>query len=197
MQGVVHRIGLGQLLIQCRQSGLALDAVMLGRDVAERAHHDAAPGLGVLGMGDVRGDPHPVPIAVVHRNGVAAERLLRDAGERVDDQPVRFGLGVGVRPPRMFRRIRQILGPEAQDVGERFVDLDDGADFVADEERLLQGLHQRRAPAGVVAAEPGQFDVGAHAGQEFGGHERLDQIVVGAGLQAFDRGLLTGPRRQQ
>ncbi len=46
VQGVVHRIGLGQLLIQCRQGGLALDAVMLGCDVAERADHDAAAGLG-------------------------------------------------------------------------------------------------------------------------------------------------------
>ena len=61
----------------------------------------------------------------------------------------------------------------------------------------MQRVDQRRAPAGVVVAQPGQFHVPPDPGQQLRGRERLDQIVVRAGLQALDGGLLPGPGRQQ
>ena len=95
--GVVDGVGLGQLLVEHGQRGLALHGVVLGGDVAERSHQHAAPALRVVDVGDAGADPHPVTVAVGHRNGVGAVGVLGHPGERVDDQTVglRFGLGSG------------------------------------------------------------------------------------------------------
>ena len=63
--------------------------------------------------------------------------------------------------------------------------------------RLVQRVEQGRAPASVVAAQPGELHVGPDPGQQFGRGERLDEVVVRAGLQALDRRLLPGPGGQQ
>ena len=61
----------------------------------------------------------------------------------------------------------------------------------------MQRVDQRRPPAGMVAAHPGQLHVGPDPGQQLGRGERLDEVVVGARVQALDRRLLAGPRGQQ
>ena len=62
---------------------------------------------------------------------------------------------------------------------------------------FLQRVDQSSAPAGLMVAQPRQLDIGAHPGQQLRGGEWLDEVVVGAGLQPFDRGFLPGARGQQ
>ena len=100
-------------------------------------------------------------------------------------------------PPRPRRRVRQALGPESEKVGEGGVDLDDGAGLVAEEEGFVQRVEQGRAPPGVVAAHARELHVGPDPREQFSGRERFDEIVVGARLQALDRGFLPGPGGQQ
>src|SRR5580700_12029506 len=107
-----------------------------------------------------------------------------------------FGVGAGVRPPRVSGRIRQLLGAVAEYLSECGVDLYDGTVLVADEEPFLQRVHQSSAPASLMVAGARQLDIGAHPGQKLCGGEWLDEVVVGASLQAFDRGLLPGTRGQ-
>ena len=95
------------------------------------------------------------------------------------------------------RFVGQTVLAVSQNVGERGVDLDDRALLVADEEGLLQGVDQCRAPPRMVVAQPRQFDVGPHTREQFGRREWLDQVVVGACLQPFDGGLLPGAGGQQ
>ena len=174
-----------------------MHGVVLRGDISEGADHDPAPGVGVLGMVEVDGHPQPVPVAVVHWNGEGAVRLVEQFRKCLLDLPVGGGIGVCRRPPRVLGLIRQAVCAVPEDVGERRVDLDDRAVLVADEEGLLQRVDQGRAPARVMVAQPRQFDDAAHAREEFGGRERLDEIVVGAGLQAFDGGFLPGACGQQ
>ena len=54
----------------------------------------------------------------------------------------------------------------------------------------------RKACSGRVA-EPRHLEVRLDAGQQLAGAERLDQVVVGAGLHALDPALLAGAGRQQ
>ncbi len=122
---------------------------------------------------------------------------LEQFGERVRDLPVGLGVGVGGRPPRENGFVGQPVRAVPEDVGEGGIDLDDRALLVADEECLLQRVDQRGAPAGMVVAQPREFDVGAHAREQFGSGERFDEVVVGAGLQTFDGGFLAGAGRQQ
>ena len=59
---------------------------------------------------------------------------------------------------------------------------------------------QVRHPLGVTALEgphPRLQNLRLDPGEQLARRERLDQVVVGAGVQAFDARLLAGPRRQQ
>ncbi len=97
-----------------------------------------------------------------------------------------------------MKRVRTADRPRrTQDVGECGIDLDDRALLVADEECLLQRIDQRRPPTGVVVTQPREFDVGSYAREQFGSREGFDEVVVGAGLKPFDRGLLPCAGGQQ
>ena len=197
-----HRIGqgvrLGQLLVQGCERGLPQHHVVLGGDVAQRPDDHLAARVGILGMGERRCHPQPMAVAVGHRNrGQRPVRFVHQIGERVGN------LAVGVRitfcrgPPRVGRRIRQAGAVVAEHVGEGCVDLGDRACFVADEQRLLQRVDERCTPARVMVAHTCEHDVGTHPGQQFGGGERLDQIIVGTGAQPGDRRLRPRTRREQ
>ena len=69
--------------------------------------------------------------------------------------------------------------------------------FVADKERFLQRVDQGGAPPGVMVAQSRQLDVGAHPSEQIRRGERFDEVVVGAGRQALDRGFLTRASGQQ
>ena len=60
----------------------------------------------------------------------------------------------------------------------------------------LRLVEQVAAAAQRVAGAAGavELDVGVHAGEQLAGRERLDQIVVGARLEPFDRPVLARPR---
>ena len=69
----------------------------------------------------------------------------------------------------------------------------DAKPVLGHEETLLAAHHLARG----LAAHARHLDIGRYPGQQLAGGERLDQIVVGAGVQPLDLGLLAGPRRQQ
>jgi hypothetical protein len=94
------------------------------------------------------------------------------------------------------KRVGQTLGPVAEDRGERVVDLHDLPGGVHDEEPVLQGGDQAAPPARLLAAQRGQRERRPDAGEQVGGGERLDQVVVGARGQPLGRGLLTGAGRE-
>ena len=194
---VIERVSLRKLLIERGERALALHGVVLGGDIAEGADHDAMSGFGVFGVIERDGHPQPVPISVVHRNREAAVWFVEQFGESFLDLPASIGVRVGRWPPREDRFVGQALRTVTQDVCERGIDLDHRALLIADEETLLQRVDQGGTPAGVVISQPRQLDVGPHPGEEFGGGERLDEVVVGPGLQPFYRGLLPGAGRQQ
>ena len=137
----------------------------------------------------------PVPVADGNREGTVG--LAQQFRERRFDLPESLGVGLCVWPPWVNGLVRQLFGAVAKDLGERGVHLDDGSMLVANKETFLQGIHQSGAPAGMMAAQPRQFDVGAHPGEELRGRERFDKVVVGAGMQAFDGGFLPGAGGQQ
>src|SRR6185437_8842860 len=55
---------------------------------------------------------------------------------------------------------------------------------------------QAAAPARLLAAQRGQRERRPDAGEQVGGGERFDQVVVGARGQPLGRGLLTGAGRE-
>ena len=83
LQRLVERICLRQLLIQCRQGGLALHGVVLGGDVAEGADHDSATRVGIVDVVEAGSDPQPVPVAVGTGDGEGAVGLVQQPGERL------------------------------------------------------------------------------------------------------------------
>ena len=117
--------------------------------------------------------------------------------ERIPDQLAPVRVFLLVRPPRLHQRIRQLLRAEPGDIGKARVDLDDEAVLVDHVEGLVQRVEQGVTPAGVVVALPRQLHRGPHPGQQLGRGERLDQVVVGPGLQPFDGRLLPGAGRKQ
>ncbi len=138
-QRLVHGGGLGQAHAQARQGGLALDGVVLGGHVPERAHGDAASGVGVPDR--IVGGPDPQLASVAVGGGDDVGALEDPVHQSFDDTgvlPVGSRVVGGVRFPRERRGVGQPLGAVAESVGERVVDLDDGAVLVADEEPLLQ-----------------------------------------------------------
>ena len=62
-------------------------------------------------------------------------------------------------------------------------------DGVAESFELFVGLLEFVGP---LAAEAGEFEVGADASEEFLGGERFGEVIVGAGVEAFDGGLFSG-----
>ncbi len=179
---------------QCR---LALNGVVLGGDVAESPHDHAAAVFRVPDLVEAARYPDPAPVAAGQRDGEAALAVGHQPLEGVLDHLVPLGVGLLIGPPRPVRRKGQVLRAEPQQAGEGGVDLHDGAVVVDQVKRLVQRVEQGRAPASVVAAQPGELHVGPNPGQQFGRGERLDEVVVRAGLQALDRRLLPGPGGQQ
>ena len=171
---------------------------MLGGDVAQRPDDHFAARVGILGVGERRRHPQPMAVPVGHRNrGQRSVRLVHQIGERVGNLAVGGRITFCRGPPRVGRRIRQPGAVVAEHVDEGGVDLGDRARLVADEQRLLQRVDERRTPAGVVVTHTCQHDVGTYPGQQLGGGERLDQIVIRAGAQPGDRGLRPGTGREQ
>ena len=177
-----------------RPGQLALPAVVLGGESADVPTTCCGRSRGP-GVGDVRGDPHPVAVAMVHGHGVAALALL-DAGRRrrsAGEPPVGSRSGHHGCSGAYGRS----SGPKPRISVNALLISMTAPTFIADEERLLQGLDQCGAPPGVMGAQPGQLHVGPDPCQQVGRGERLDQVVVGAGPQALDGCLLPGPGRQQ
>ena len=197
LQSLRQAGGPGQQQAHGRQGLLALPGVPLGGDVPQRADHHAPPGVRVVGLVEAGRHPQPMAVPVRDRRDEAAPALPHQLAEGLGDLTVGLRIGVRLRPPDVLGRVGQVLWAVAEDVGEGRVDLDHRTVLVAQEERLVQGVDQRRTPAGVMSAQLGQFHVGPDPGQQFRGRERLDQVVVGARAQTLDRGLLASPGRQQ
>ncbi len=85
------------------------------------------------------------------------------------------------------------LGHDRQHLGHRpgAVDLDGGVGEVAQQPGVARG----GARGGL--AQLGEIEVGPHAGDQLARGERLEQVVVGPGGEALDRGLLPGARGEQ
>ena len=68
----------------------------------------------------------------------------------------------------------------------------------ADPREPLRLVEQRPAALELAAgtAGPVELEVGADPRQQLTGGERLDQVVVGAGVETLERAVLAGPRRE-
>ena len=159
LKGLGQAVRLGQQQAHRPQGRLALPGVVLGGDIPQAADHHAAAGVRVLHLVEAGRDPEPAPIAVRDGSDEAALALRYELGKCVAGLIPGFRIGVLAGPPRVREGVRQAVGAVTQDGGEGGVDLDHAAGLVAEEERLVQGIDQRGAPPGVVAAQPGQFHV--------------------------------------
>ncbi len=128
------------------------------------------------------------------------------AAVHVEDAEAGRTLAVGCGHRRVLAR------REAQRRGEGGVDLDGAAlaiegDADADRDQRQQRLELGDAIAQIAvglgqpllagAADAGQLQHGADAGEELARAERLRQVVVRARLEALDAGLFTGPGRDE
>ena len=110
---------------------------------------------------------------------------VQDAGERGLQALGAQLLGAHLQQARQLVR--------AADGAGRQLDLP-----AADLREPLRLVDQVLAAAQLVARAPDavQLEVGGHAGEQLARRERLDEIVVGARLEAFDRALLARARGQ-
>ena len=198
VQPQVRVLGGGQQPSGLGEEPVAGGGVVPFGDVARYADQHGRPVGPVRGRHRVGGglDPQPPPVAVVQGEQVPAAAGFLDLGHRRHQPRVAGGVGARVGPPRVRRRVGQALGPVAEDRGERVVDLHDLPGGVHDEEPVLQGGDQAASPARFFAAQRGQRERRPDAGEQVGGGERLDQVVVGARGQPLGRGLLTGAGRE-
>ena len=182
-----------------RPLGLALHGDVL---VAPADEHGRPVGV-PLDLGDGAEDAHlavrqHVPLLVVDglaRRGRTLERAP-DASPIVRVDPLGDDALRAARSRELLRGhlqlARQLLGALIAPVSTSISQLP-----------TRPGAGPRRAGAGWprssrrLRRDPLELEVGLHPGQQLPAGERLDQVVVGAGLEALDRRLLTGARRHQ
>ena len=176
------------------------------RDVLEDEHaaDDLARLVAHRGGADADHDRAPVPADVEHV--LVLDDLAREHRQG-QGALVAFEALALEREELVVVVVARLVGedPVTEDLGRLAVGEDDAARRRLGQHHsrrhLLDGLLQTpllgAELGGRFAAQGGQVEVGAHAGEQFATGERLGQVVVGARLQPLDGGLLAGPRGEQ
>ncbi len=163
---------------------------------------DIAGQLAVRVVARRAGVDHP-PVAAV---AAAQPEVDRIQFARSDRRQVVFGSAVGIvrmdafHPAQaqvLVRRAARVVVPALAQVGAqagRIGGPEHRRRQVDQRAEIRLALPQRHAGQLPLAA---QLHLAAHARQQFVGGERLDEVIVGAGLQALDLRLLAGAGRQQ